>query len=1310
MAADTRVSITVDTGNAEGSLNRLRSVFQSLDAATNTTSRNLDNAGRASQNVGTRATSAATAITGLSRASTTANTAMTSLHSSTFTYIGNTTQATSAATSLTGALATATTGASHTHTAMTSLSSSTTAAATATSSVSSATASASAGLTTTATAASGLTGALTTTATGASHTHSAMTSLSSSTTSAAGAVGGVSTAASSASASLTGTASAASSASTGLSHAASSASSASSSMTAASNSSNTLQDALDGIKTVGAAAGIALGAVGFALKGAVDEAIKFESAMADVKKVVNFDSPQGLANMRQDLLDLSTQIPITADGLAQIAAAAGQSGIAANEITKFTEAAAKMGTAFDISAEEAGQAMAEMRTAFKMSQTDVEALADKINYLGNTSPNSAAKIMKIVQTVGPLGELAGVSAAQIAAMGASVNSLAPEVVATGLKNMFLALTKGESATKSASDAFKKLGLDSVQVSKDMQQNSEATINRIIESLKKLPEAQRTATINDIFGAEALPVIAQMVTNTETLAKNLTAVGDATKYAGSMQQEYAARSATTENQLALFSNNLNVLKVNVGSALLPAINQLAQAVIPVVQSMATWAQQNPDLVTQIVAITGAVLGAITVLGGLALAFTAVSSGIAAVSAIGAGIGAIVTFFTSGAAAVSLITGAFSAFVTVLGVITAPVTAVVAGIAALAAAAVYLYRNWDMVKAKTIEVFNTLPQPIQQAVANIKSIFTGLFSFLQPVFQTGFAVMSSIASAQFSLLKGIVTTAWAAIKGVFTTSLAVIKSVVVAGLTVLASLFNAQFGIIKTVVSTVMNAIKALVQGDIQGVKNAFSSGFSTIIGIVKTAVSNIVSAFGNLGSQLFTIGVQAVQGLANGIKSRISAVGAEARNLASNVANSIRSVLDIHSPSRVTHALGEHAGQGLANGLKAKQSEVAKQAAQLAKQVIDSTNAIKKEVALMKDNSPLAEFNIDMANGKYAGVSPKLLEGYKSAILDKADAIESKNALEKYKQAQDGVNQSIADLRKQIALFDNDSPLSSLLYDIEKTQKYAGVAEQGLHKYLDLTAKLQDMKKAKDSETAFSKLGTDLAQESPMAKLTAEYEQRLAIVDQYEQLHTDKVAEAEAMRKQVKDSYTQASNSLMLTQYEGMFGALAGLTKSFAGEQSGIYRALFATQKAFAVAQAGMNLWKAASSAYADTPGTVWQKLTAAGMAVAKGGQFVTMINAIKSPAIGQAHDGIMSVPKSGTWNLEKGERVLPKHTAAAMDKTLANANGNNNVSVNVVVNADGSSDVQANAQMGKQMGDAIKAAVLQTIVQEKRQGGLLSAR
>ncbi|MGN8581997.1 UNVERIFIED_CONTAM: phage tail tape measure protein, partial [Campylobacter jejuni] len=91
--------------------------------------------------------------------------------------------------------------------------------------------------------------------------------------------------------------------------------------------------------------------------------------------------------------------------------------------------------------------MAEMRVAFKMSQDEVGGLVDQINYLGDSTPNSAAKILKIVQRIGPLGEIAGVSAEQIAAMGASITALEPEIVSTGLKNMMINLTKGSSATK-----------------------------------------------------------------------------------------------------------------------------------------------------------------------------------------------------------------------------------------------------------------------------------------------------------------------------------------------------------------------------------------------------------------------------------------------------------------------------------------------------------------------------------------------------------------------------------------------------------------------------------------------------------------------------------------------------------------------------------------------------------------------------------------------------------------------------------------------------------------------------------------------
>ena len=64
------------------------------------------------------------------------------------------------------------------------------------------------------------------------------------------------------------------------------------------------------------------------------------------------------------------------------------------------------------------------------------------------------------------------------------------------------------------------------------------------------------------------------------------------------------------------------------------------------------------------------------------------------------------------------------------------------------------------------------------------------------------------------------------------------------------------------------------------------------------------------------------------------------------------------------------------------------------------------------------------------------------------------------------------------------------------------------------------------------------------------------------------------------------------------------------------------------------------------------------------GALAGAISAI-NPVIGQAHDGIMSVPKSGTWNLEKGERVLPKHTAKALDDRLDNMGSGRAVNVTV---------------------------------------------
>ncbi|EED7019414.1 phage tail tape measure protein, partial [Salmonella enterica] len=173
-------------------------------------------------------------------------------------------------------------------------------------------------------------------------------------------------------------------------------------------------------------AGLAIGAAaaGTAVLGAlalpVNAAIGFESKMADIRKVVDgLDDKKAFAQMSDDILTLSTQLPMAAEGIAEIVAAGGQAGIARGDLMQFANDAVKMGVAFDTTAEESGQMMAQWRTAFKLTQEDVVVLADKINYLGNTGPANAKKISDIVTRIGPLGGVAGVASGEIAAMGAT---------------------------------------------------------------------------------------------------------------------------------------------------------------------------------------------------------------------------------------------------------------------------------------------------------------------------------------------------------------------------------------------------------------------------------------------------------------------------------------------------------------------------------------------------------------------------------------------------------------------------------------------------------------------------------------------------------------------------------------------------------------------------------------------------------------------------------------------------------------------------------------------------------------------------
>ena len=345
------------------------------------------------------------------------------------------------------------------------------------------------------------------------------------------------------------------------------------------------------------------------LAAATAAAVQFESAMADVRKVVDFETPQQFKEMNADILALSQSLPMSAEGIAQIVAAGGQSGIAREDLMAFAQDAVKMGIAFDITADQAGEMMAKWRTAFAMSQDEVVTLADKVNYLSNVTAASSGDISDIVTRVGPLGEVAGVNAGQIAAMGASMAGVGvqSEIAATGIKNMMLGLVSGASATKSQAEAFATLGLNAADVAQRMQTDAQGTIIDVLTRIRELPKEAQAANLKDLFGSESISAIAPLLTQLDNLKTNFERVGEASQYAGSMQAEYEARAGTTANQLQLTKNNIMALAVSVGSVLLPPLNELLSSASTVIGTMADWAAQNPEITSGLLTVAGTVAG-------------------------------------------------------------------------------------------------------------------------------------------------------------------------------------------------------------------------------------------------------------------------------------------------------------------------------------------------------------------------------------------------------------------------------------------------------------------------------------------------------------------------------------------------------------------------------------------------------------------------------------------------------------------------------------------------------------------------------
>nr|WP_256483867.1 phage tail tape measure protein [Aliihoeflea sp. 40Bstr573] len=511
---------------------------------------------------------------------------------------------------------------------------------------------------------------------------------------------------------------------------------------------------------------------------AIRASIAFEEAFADVAKVVDLD-PAGLEALEKAILDISARTPMAAEEIAALMAAAAQSGVASENLAGFTEQVVKMGVAWDVAGGTAGEALAKIQTATGMSQEELFAFGDAINHVSNNMAATAPDLVDYSRRTLALGKVAGFTEEETLALGAAMiaSGAQSDVAATSFNAVSRALTRGASATKRQSAAMAKLGLDAEDVAKRMQMDALGTVTDVLARIRELPAEMRSSLTSDLFGDEAR-AIGPLLANLDLLASSYALVGDEAAYAGSVQKEFDARSATTKGALDRLRNALNAVSISIGDALTPALARVAETLDPIAGKMAKLAGEFPGVTQAVVGATagliafrvaaiglqfvglnlrGAMLSvslAIAKVGGAAFGAArnavALQSSLAAMAGLPFGNLAKARVAIGGIAravpGIALLSGAAQGIAVAVGALTAPAWGAVAlGIGAVALAGAAIWKYWDRLSSIFSGVGRAISENFAPAIEAIRPALDALAPVAQSIGTAFGTIRDTIASA-------------------------------------------------------------------------------------------------------------------------------------------------------------------------------------------------------------------------------------------------------------------------------------------------------------------------------------------------------------------------------------------------------------------------------------------------------------------------------------------------------------------------------------------------------------------------------------
>lgn len=387
----------------------------------------------------------------------------------------------------------------------------------------------------------------------------------------------------------------------------------------------------------------------------------FESAITGVAKTTDLTDEE-LAAMSDSIKALSTEIPATTEEIAAVAEAAGQLGIQKDALLDFTEIMTMLGTATNMTADEAATSLARFANITGMATDNYGRLGSVIVDLGNNFATTESEIVAMGTRLASAGKLAGLTEPEIMALAAAMSSVGIEADAGGTA-MTQTLNAIEKAVAKGGDDLAEFariaGMSSEEFSSAWKNDAMSALTSFIGGLGKLDEqGESTVLVLEDLGLtgirqsnmlKALGLAADQMTGAVNTANT------AWQQNTALTNEANKRYATAQSRLTMMQNAYNNLKVAIGDAYTPALSEAYGVGTKVLNEITKFVQANPGVVAAITGLSAA-LGAAAV----AAAAFALKAKIAAAAA---------AFLTTVTPGVNVIMGVAAA----VGVVTAGIIA-------------------------------------------------------------------------------------------------------------------------------------------------------------------------------------------------------------------------------------------------------------------------------------------------------------------------------------------------------------------------------------------------------------------------------------------------------------------------------------------------------------------------------------------------------------------------------------------------------------------------------------------------------------